>query len=84
MSPNFVMLVLKTNIYKSKLIVIQHFASLVSEHNRSDTDFLNQTPGLQPNPQLVCIFLTFISPWFNETTKKYIDSCWWRWKPHGQ
>jgi len=32
MSNNFVMLVLKTNIYKSKLIVIQHFASLVLEH----------------------------------------------------
>ena len=28
MSSNFVMLVLKTNIYKSKLIVIQHFTSL--------------------------------------------------------
>ncbi len=32
MSSNFVTLVLKTNIYKSKLIVIQHCASLVSEH----------------------------------------------------
>ena len=42
MSPNFVMLVLKTNIYKSKLIVIQHFASLVKEHYRSDTNFTDR------------------------------------------
>ncbi len=48
MSANFpevsgqaVTLVLKTNIYKSKLIVIQHHASLVSEHYRSDTDFMD-------------------------------------------
>ncbi len=41
MSPNFVTLMLKTSIYKSKLIVIQDCASLVSEHYRSDTDFMD-------------------------------------------
>ena len=42
MSANFVMLVLKTNIYQSKLIVIQHFKSLVREHSISDSDFMDR------------------------------------------
>jgi|GEM_PF-3477454 len=33
------MLALKTNIYKSKLIVTQHIASLELEHSESNTDF---------------------------------------------
>ena len=41
MSSNFVMLVLKTNIYKSKLIVIQHCTSLVREHSIPDSDFMD-------------------------------------------
>ena len=40
MSSNFVMLVLKTNIYFSKLIVIQHCTSLVSEHSIPDSDLM--------------------------------------------
>ena len=36
------MLVLKTNIYQSKLIVIQHFSSLVREHSIPDSDFMDR------------------------------------------
>lgn len=40
MSSNFGMHVLKTNIYKRKRIVIQHFTSLVREHSIPDSDFI--------------------------------------------
>jgi len=58
MSNNFVTLVLKTNIYKSKLIVIQHFASLVLEHYKASflniitqtPDFIDRLQGLLVNP----------------------------------
>jgi len=42
MSDFFVTLVLKTNIYKCKLIVIQHFASLELEHSEPNTDFIDR------------------------------------------
>ena len=41
MSDFFVILVLKTNIYKSKLIVIQYFESLELKHSESNTDILD-------------------------------------------
>jgi len=56
------MLVLKTNIYKSKLIIIQHFASLIREHYRSDTDFMDRLikqlySGFCKNPASYNLFL---------------------------
>ena len=41
MSSDFLMLVLKTNIYKSKIIVIQHCTGLVNECFFTDSDFMD-------------------------------------------
>ncbi len=46
------MLVLKTNIYKSKLIVIQHFASLDIEHYELNTDFMDGLYLVAPFKQI--------------------------------
>ena len=43
MSAICVTLVLKTNIYKSKLFVIQHFASLDIEHSKLNTRHYRRT-----------------------------------------
>ena len=42
MSDFFVMLVLKTVIYYSKLLGFQNFASLKLEHYKSDTEFIDR------------------------------------------
>ena len=42
MSDFFVMLVLKTVIYYSKLLGFQNFACLKLEHYESDTDFIDK------------------------------------------
>ena len=42
MSDFFVMLVLKTVIYKSKLLDFQNFACLKLEHYSSNTDFMDR------------------------------------------
>jgi len=42
MSDFFVMLVLKTVIYYSKLLGFQNYASLELEHYESDTDFMDR------------------------------------------
>ena len=42
MSDFFVMLVLKTVIYYSKLLGFQNFACLKLEHYESDTDFMDR------------------------------------------
>ena len=42
MSDFFVMLVLKTVIYKSKFLDFQNFASLKLEHSESNTDFIDR------------------------------------------
>ena len=42
MSDFFVMLVLKTVIYKSKLLDFQNYASLELEHSEPDTDFMDK------------------------------------------
>ena len=42
MSDFFVMLVLKTVIYYSKLLGFQNFACLKLEHYSSDTDFMDK------------------------------------------
>ena len=47
MSDFFVTLVLKTNIYKSKLIVVQHFASLELEHSELNTRLYGRTLNKQ-------------------------------------
>ena len=42
MSDFFVMLVLKTVIYKSKLLDFQNYASLELEHSEPDTDYIDK------------------------------------------
>lgn len=46
MSSNFVMLVLKTNIYRNKLVVIQQDTNHVREHSNPFSDFMD---GHNPN-----------------------------------
>ena len=57
MSDFFVMLVLKTVIYYSKLLGFQNFACLKLEHYESDTDFIDRHYLFVDCPERTSLYL---------------------------